>query len=85
MQRRRKKKKVRRTAAQRARARRATAECRARQRKHLALYVVAINARTLDALVYQHYLTEQQVCDRQLVNKALSAFLWDQTHGLKFR
>jgi hypothetical protein len=66
---------------QRARGRLAVQEHRARERKHLGLYYVACGGDVLNLLVRRHYLTDCQVRDKRLVNRALSALLWDLANG----
>jgi len=68
------------TKEERARGRRAVQEHRDRVRKGFGCYLVAIDSVTLDALVDQHYLTDAQVLDKASVNRALSRYLWNQTH-----
>jgi hypothetical protein len=66
----------------RARGRRAVQEHRDRLRRKLALYFVAVDAAVLDMLVGRGYLADDQVVEKQQVNKALSRYLWDAAHGL---
>jgi len=76
-------KKVRRkkTEEELARGRRATQECRDRERKRLALYLVAIDERVLDLLVRRGYIADHQVIEKREVDRALSAYLWDCAHS----
>jgi hypothetical protein len=65
---------------QRARVRRAVQEHRDRLRRKLGLYFVAVDGAVLDMLVARGYLADDQVVEKQQVNKALSRFLWDAAH-----
>jgi hypothetical protein len=67
---------------ERDRNRRAVQECRDRQRRLLGLYYVACGSDVLDFLVAHHYLSDADVFDKSLVNRALSKLLWDVAHNL---
>jgi hypothetical protein len=66
----------------RIRKRKALREHRARAKKGLAVYLVAVDGAVIDLLV-PNYLTDDQTTDKALVNRGLSEFLWDLAHGQK--
>jgi hypothetical protein len=62
------------------RGRLAVRECRDRQRKGFATFIVAVDEATLDMLISAGYLSDHEVIDKQAVGKALSRFIWDTVH-----
>jgi hypothetical protein len=61
----------------RIRRRRATRECRDRQRRGRAVATVEYDANTLDLLIRHRYLTDRQATDKRLVGRAIAQLLRD--------
>src|SRR5262245_7638300 len=66
---------------QRVRKNRNVKEHRARKRKGLDVYSVAADVEALNLIVRLDYIADRQTLDKQLVNRAISALLWDLAHG----
>jgi hypothetical protein len=56
-------------------------EHRARKRKGFDVYYVAADGETLNFLVRLGYIEDRQTTSKKLVDRGISALVWDLAHG----